>query len=77
MTNLLEITGRGTLTYLDYVGRLNVQLWATLRGMHTAFPLIGNRHRWRAAVHQMLEIGVDALPMVMLLAMCSGSILAM
>src|SRR5208283_5117815 len=35
------------------------------------------RHRWRAAVHQMLEIGVDALPMVALMAMCAGFILAM
>ena len=61
MVNLLEITGRETLSQLDYVGSLNIQLWATLRGMRAALPLVGNRHRWRAAVHQMLEIGVDAL----------------
>jgi hypothetical protein len=77
MANLLEIAGRETLSQLDYVGSLNIQLWATLRGMHAALPLVGNRHRWRAAVHQMLEIGVQALPMVALLAMCSGFILAM
>src|SRR5246500_2199689 len=77
MANLLEITGRETLSQLDYVGSLNIQLWATLRGMRAALPLVGNRHRWRAAVHQMLEIGVEALPMVALLAMCSGFILAM
>jgi phospholipid/cholesterol/gamma-HCH transport system permease protein len=77
MANVLEITGRETLSYLDYVGRLNLQLWATLRAMRTALPLVGNRHRWHAAVKQMLEIGVDALPMVTLLAMCSGFILAM
>ena len=77
MSNLLETTGRRTLDHLDYVGSLNIQLWATLRGMRTALPFIGNRHRWRAAVHQMLEIGVDALPMVALLAVCSGFILAM
>src|SRR4030095_10454274 len=47
------------------------------RGMRAALPLVGNRHRWRAVVRQMLEIGVDALPMVALLAMCSGFILAM
>ena len=62
MANLLEIAGRETLSQLDYVGSLNIQLWATLRGMRAALPLVGNRHRWRAAVHQMLEIGVDALP---------------
>src|SRR6202158_3034783 len=77
MANLLEITGRETLSQLDYIGSLNIQLWATVRGMRAALPLVGNRHRWRAAVHQMLEIGVDALPMVALMAMCSGFILAM
>lgn len=77
MANLLEFAGRETLGYLDYVGRLNIQLWASLRGMRAALPLVGNRHRWHAAVHQMLEIGVDALPMITLLAMCTGSILAM
>jgi phospholipid/cholesterol/gamma-HCH transport system permease protein len=77
MPNLLETTGRETLGYLEYVGSLNVQLWATLRGMHASLPFVGNRHRWRAAVHQILEIGYDALPMVTLLAMCSGFILAM
>src|SRR5499425_2944563 len=77
MPNLLEIAGSETVKQLDYVGRLNIQLWQTLRAMRRALPLIGNRHRWHAAVHQMLEIGVDALPMVALLAMCSGFILAM
>ncbi len=77
MTNVFEIVGKETLSDLDYVGRLNIQLWATLRGLRTALPRVGNRHRWHAAVHQMLEIGVNALPMIALLAMCSGSILAM
>jgi phospholipid/cholesterol/gamma-HCH transport system permease protein len=77
MPNLLETTGRETLGYLEYVGSLNVQLWATLRGMRASLPFVGNRHRWRAAVNQILEIGYDALPMVTLLAMCSGFILAM
>src|SRR6201988_3897805 len=77
MANVFQITGRETLKQLDYVGSLNIQLWGTLRAMRKALPLIGNRHRWHAAVHQMLEIGVDAVPMVGLLAMCSGFILAM
>jgi len=77
MTNFLESAGRKTLIQVDYVGSLNIQWWATLRGMRAALPLVGNRLRWRAAVHQMLDIGVDALPMVALLATCSGFILAM
>jgi phospholipid/cholesterol/gamma-HCH transport system permease protein len=76
-SNIFEIVGRHTINQLDYIGSLNIQLWATLHGMRAALPLVGNRHRWKAAVHQMLEIGVDALPMVALLAMCSGFILAM
>lgn len=77
MANLLENAGRETLSQLDYVGSLNIQLWDTLRAIPKALPLVGNRHRWQAAVRQMLEIGVDALPMVALLAMCSGFILAL
>src|SRR5438128_2307601 len=77
MANILEIAGRETLRKLDYVGSLNIQLWETLRAMRSALPVIGNRHRWHATVQQMLEIGVDALPMVALLSMCSGFILAL
>ena len=76
-SNALEFTGRETLKELDYIGSLNIQWWATLRGIRNALPFVGNRYRWRAAVHQMLDIGVHAVPMVALLAMCSGFILAM
>ena len=77
MANVLEDVGRKALTDLDYVGSLNIQLWATLRAMGTALPFVGNRYRWRATVRQILEIGVDALPMIGLMAICSGFILAM
>ena len=77
MANVFEITGREALRKLDYVGSLNIQLWETLRGIYTSLPVVGNRHRWHAAVYQMLEIGVEALPMIALLSMCSGFILAM
>src|SRR5215468_3349255 len=77
MANLLEATGKRTLNYLEYVGSLNIQLWATLRSMRVALPVVGNKHRWKTAVYQMLDIGVNALPMIALLAMCSGFILAL
>src|SRR5579863_8469265 len=77
MATALEGVGRRTISELDYVGSLNIQLWATLRAMKTALPFIGNRYRWRASVRQMLQIGVDALPMVALMAICTGFILAM
>ncbi len=77
MVNVLEDVGRKTLNELDYVGSLNIQLWATLRAMSRALPFVGNRYRWQASVRQMLQIGVDALPMVSVMAICSGFILAM
>ncbi len=77
IAGLFEISGREAIKQLDYIGKLSIQSWATLRGVHTALPLVGNRYRRQATVRQMLEIGVDALPMVALMAMCSGFILAM
>jgi phospholipid/cholesterol/gamma-HCH transport system permease protein len=77
MANVLENVGRKTLNELDYVGSLNIQLWATLRAMRRALPFVGNRYRWEATVRQMLEIGYDALPMVSLMAVCTGFILAL
>ena len=77
MATALEHVGSKTLDQLDYLGSLNIQLWGTLRSMRRALPLVGNRYRWKAAVHQMLQIGVDALPMVALMALSTGFILAM
>jgi len=77
MTTVLEDVGAKTLDHMDYVGRLNIQLWATLRAMVTTLPFVGNRYRWKESVRQMLQIGVDALPMVALMAICTGFILAM
>jgi phospholipid/cholesterol/gamma-HCH transport system permease protein len=77
MATQLERVGRKTLDQLDYVGSLSTQLWATLRSMAKTLPFVGNRHRWKASVGQMLQIGVAALPMVALMAVASGFILAM
>jgi phospholipid/cholesterol/gamma-HCH transport system permease protein len=77
MANVLEDAGRRTLNELDYVGSLNIQLWSTLRAMRRALPFVGNRYRWRTTVQQMLQIGYDAMPMVSLMAICTGFILAM
>ena len=77
MANVLESVGEKTIEHLDYVGSLNIQWWATLRAMLQSLPFVGNRYRWRAAVRQMLEIGVDAMPMVSLMSICTGFIFAM
>jgi phospholipid/cholesterol/gamma-HCH transport system permease protein len=77
VATVLENVGKTTIEQLDYVGSLNIQLWSTLRAMKSALPLVGNRYRWQATVRQMLQIGYDALPMVSLMALCTGFILAM
>jgi phospholipid/cholesterol/gamma-HCH transport system permease protein len=77
MANVLENVGRRTLNELDYVGSLNIQLWSTLRAMKSALPLVGSRYRWKATLQQMLQIVYDALPMVSVIAICTGFILAM
>lgn len=77
MPNVLEDVGRSSIDQLDYVGSVNIQWWSTLRAMGSAIPFWGNRYRWQASVQQMLQIGVDALPMVSLMAICTGFILAM
>src|SRR6201981_787474 len=77
MANILENGGERTIEHLDYVGSLNIQWWATVRAMAQALPFVGNRYRWRATLRQMLEIGVDAIPMVSLMAVCTGFIFAM
>ena len=77
MATVLESVGKRTISELDYVGSLNIQLWATLRAMRSALPVVGNRYRWKASVRQILQIGVDAWPMVSLMAICTGFILAM
>jgi phospholipid/cholesterol/gamma-HCH transport system permease protein len=77
MATILEDVGKNTIEHLDYAGSLSIQLWSALRAMKSALPVIGNRYRWQATVRQMLQIGYDALPMVSLMAVCTGFILAM
>jgi phospholipid/cholesterol/gamma-HCH transport system permease protein len=77
MATFTESLGRATLKHLDYVGGLSTQLWAAFRALGAALPVTGNRYRWKASIRQMLQIGVQAVPMVGLMAVCGGFILAM
>jgi phospholipid/cholesterol/gamma-HCH transport system permease protein len=77
MATLFESTGRRTLRDLDYVGGLSIQWWAAIRALRESLPFIGNPYRWKSSLRQMLQIGVDAAPMVGLMAMSAGFILAM
>jgi len=74
---LLERVGNSTLSYLEYVGGLAIQSGRAVTALGAAMPLIGNRNRSRSTIRQMLVIGVDAIPMVSIMALCAGFILAM
>jgi phospholipid/cholesterol/gamma-HCH transport system permease protein len=74
---MLDQIGHSTLSYLEYIGGLAIQSGRTIRAIPKTFPLIGNWTRWRSAVGQMLAVGVDAIPMVGIMALSSGFILAM
>src|SRR5262245_22470562 len=69
--------GKATLQQLEYVGSLAIQFIAAARSMWRTLPYIGNRNRWRSAVWQMSGIGVNAFPIVGIMAVCAGFILAM
>jgi len=75
--NALEAIGSDVTRGLAYVGGLMTQFWAGLRASPRVLPIVGKRGRWRTALHQMGAIGVDALPMVGIMSVCSGFILAM
>ncbi len=76
-TAVVERLGSATLRHIEYVGALVIQLGNALGSLGSTLPLVGNRNRWRSAIGQMLAVGVDAFPMVGVMAVCAGFILAM
>ena len=74
---LVGQVGGTTLRYLEYIGSLAIQIKDSVYALGRALPLFGSRNRWRMAVRQTLAIGVDAFPMVAIMALCTGFILAM
>src|SRR6202162_6252614 len=76
-TSIVERLGGATLRHVEYVGALVIQLRNALGALGRTLPLVGKRNRWRSAIRQMLAVGVDAFPMVGIMAVCSGFILAM
>ncbi len=75
--NALEAIGGGVDRGLAYIGGLTLQFWSGLRASPRILPLVGKRGRWRVALRQAAVIGVDALPMVGIMSVCAGFILAM
>src|SRR6202050_3371445 len=76
-TSVVERLGSATLRHIEYVGGFTIQLRNALGALGRTLPLVGNRYRWRSAIRQMLAVGVDAFPMVGIMAVCAGFILAM
>ena len=60
-----------------YVGGLTDQFWSGLRALPRVLPVIGRRGRWQTSIRQMAAIGVAALPMLGIMAICAGMILAL
>ena len=75
--NTIESIGALTLRQFAYAGALAIQFFTSLGSMAGILPVIGNRNRWRSAIRQMLDVGVAAFPMVGIMAVCAGFILAM
>lgn len=72
----VEAVGRSSINVAEYVGALAIQLWHSLRGIRTVNPFALHPLRWRHAVAEMLAAGVNAVPIVALVAFCLGLILA-
>jgi len=73
----LEAIGGGVINGLSYVGGLTIQFWSGLRAAPSVLPFVGKRGQWMAAMRQMAAIGVDAVPMIGIVSVCAGFILAM
>jgi phospholipid/cholesterol/gamma-HCH transport system permease protein len=76
-TSVAERVGGATLRHLEYVGGIVIQFGKGIGAVGRTLPVVGNRLRWQTAIKQMLAVGVDAFPMVAVMAVCAGFILAM
>jgi phospholipid/cholesterol/gamma-HCH transport system permease protein len=73
----VERVGRTAIRGAEDAGALTLQLWRVLLTLPRILPIVGKRRRWRAAVQQMLSIGVAALPMAAVMSFCIGYVLAL
>lgn len=71
-----ERLGGAVIGEIAYVGGMAMQFGSSVLALGRTLPLVGGRDRWRSAINQMLAVGFDAAPMVAVMALCSGFILA-
>ena len=74
---IFSAVGKGTIERVEYVGGLAIQFYRGLVLSWRANPVTGSRPRWRTTVRQMAVVGVNALPVVCLIAACTGLIMAL
>lgn len=76
MTAVLSYIGRNTLALLRYLGGLYD---LTARAAYWTFvaPLKGRGLKWGAAIHQMVLVGVNSVPIVSLISVFIGLVLAL
>lgn len=72
---MLGLIGNQTVRMLAYVGGVSRQ---TKEGLYWTFvaPFRGGRLRWKSTLHQMVLVGVEALPVVCLISFSIGLIMA-
>jgi phospholipid/cholesterol/gamma-HCH transport system permease protein len=75
--SVLEDIGGSVIEGFSFVGQLSLQFWSSVLTIPRALPAVGRRGRWLAAIRQMAQIGVDALPMIATVSMSAGLIFAM
>jgi phospholipid/cholesterol/gamma-HCH transport system permease protein len=76
MTSVLTYIGRNTLELIRYVSGLidlsrEAGYWAFVA------PFKGRPLKWRSSIHQMVLVGVDSIPIVCLIAIFIGLVLAL
>ena len=75
--SLLESVGRGTIERAEYIGGLTIQFYRGVAASWRVNPIRGNRQRWQSTIKHMAVVGVNAVPVVCLIAACTGLIMAL
>ena len=75
--SVLHSVGKGAIERVEYVGGLTIQFWRGMRALWRVNPITGSKLRWKSTIRQAAIVGVDALPVVCLIAAATGMIMAL
>jgi phospholipid/cholesterol/gamma-HCH transport system permease protein len=76
MYSLFALIGRRAIALIEFLGGISKLLYTSTYWTIIG-PLRGKRLRWRAAMRQMVVVGFDAVPIVSLISIFIGAIIAM